>query len=60
MRRRTAKVRVFVFAHRTDILLKGDIEDPLERVFHAPLLPYHLGAHTPWAGREIRIYYSSI
>src|SRR6266704_649984 len=36
-------LRSLVFANPTGILIKGDIEDPMEGVLDAPVLPYRLG-----------------
>ena len=36
-------LRSLVCANPTGILIKGDIEDPMEGVLDAPVLPYRLG-----------------
>ena len=36
-------LRSLVFANPTGILIKGDIEDPMEGVLDAPVLPHRLG-----------------
>src|SRR6516165_11129241 len=47
-------LRSLVFANPTGILIKGDIEDPMERVLDAPVLPDRLGEPHAlcWQGRE--------
>src|SRR5215468_6039602 len=47
-------LRALVFANPTGILIKGNIEDPMERVLDAPVLPYRLGKPHAlrWQGRE--------
>ena len=45
-----------VCANPAGIFMKGHLENPMERMRHAPVLPYGLGEPPPCAGSEVRNY----